>query len=89
MAMISVSGNDRMICCTCGRYQNWRRNHCYDDSRLRLFSIIGKEWFEILIQIYALFLYGGINLFDKDSNVLAQDPNIVRGKDNSQYDFFF
>ena len=64
----------------CVRYQNWQRNHCYDDSKLRLFSIIGKEWFEILIQIYGLFLYGGVDLFDANSNVLAQHPNVVRGK---------
>ena len=58
----------------------WVVNNYYTDSKYRLFGIIGREWLEILIQTYGLFYYGGINLFNKESNVPAQDPIVVRGK---------
>ena len=41
-------------------------------------GIIIREWCEILIQLYALLLYGGINVFDLESNVLSQEVNIVK-----------
>ena len=49
----------------------------YVDSKWRMLSIIGKEWFEIIIQIYALLLYGGINVVDLESNILSQSPDII------------
>ena len=49
----------------------------YVDSKWRMLSIMAKEWFEILIQIYALLLYGGINVFDSKLNVLSQSPDII------------
>ena len=50
----------------------------YVDSKLRIFSIIVREWIEILIQMYALFLYGGISLLFPSSNVLSQEPQIIQ-----------
>ena len=49
----------------------------YVDSKWRMLSIIFKEWFEIGIQIYALLLYGGVNIFDLKSNVLSQTPYVI------------
>ena len=49
----------------------------YVDSKWRMLSIIFREWFEIAIQIYALLLYGGINIFDIESNVLSQTSDII------------
>ena len=49
----------------------------YVDSKWRMLSIIIREWFEIAIQIYALLMYGGINVFDIESNVLSQSPYII------------
>ena len=49
----------------------------YVDSKWRMLSIIVREWFEIGIQIYALLLYGGVNVFNLDSNILSQKPRII------------
>ena len=49
----------------------------YVDSKWRMFSIIGREWVEIAVQIYALLLYGGINIVDLESNVLSQTADII------------
>lgn len=49
----------------------------YVDSKWRMLSIIGREWIEIAIQFYALLLYGGINLFNPNSNVLSQEPFVI------------
>ena len=63
------------------KYQQWilwYRKYYYQDSKWRLFTIMGKEWLEILVQTYVLFLFGGINIFNLESNVLAQDSSVVR-----------
>ena len=76
------------ICCLISCYINGMRSctRCYFeyinplyyvDSKLRLLSLIFREWIEITIQFYALMLYGGVNLFDSNSNVLSQSPNVV------------
>ena len=50
----------------------------YVDSKLRMLSIIAREWLEITTQIYALLLYGGINVFALESNVLSQKAYIIQ-----------
>ena len=42
-----------------------------------MLSIILREWFEIIAQIYALLLYGGVNVLALESNVLSQKPYII------------
>ena len=49
----------------------------YIDSKLKMLSIIIREWIEISIQIYALLLYGGIDVFSSNSNVLSQRANVI------------
>ena len=63
------------VCKKC--YFEYIRPIYYVDSKWKMLSIIAREWFEILIQIYALLLYGGINIFDLKSNVLSQSPDII------------
>ena len=50
----------------------------YVDSKWRMITIIIREWIEILIQFYALLLYGGIHLLDPTANVLSQEPQIIQ-----------
>ena len=49
----------------------------YVDSKLRMLSLIFREWFEIGVQFHALLLYGGINIFDTSENVLSQEPHVI------------
>ena len=49
----------------------------YVDSKWRMLSIILREWLEITAQIYALLLYGGVNVFALESNVLSQKAHII------------
>ena len=42
-------------------------------------SVIFKEYFEIINQIYALLLYGGLNVFYMNQNILSQESLVVRG----------
>ena len=61
-------------------YFDYVMPYYYVDSKWRLFSIIFREFIEIFIQFYALLLYGGINLFDFNSNskkLLTQHPDTV------------
>ena len=50
----------------------------YVDSKWKILNIIFREWFEILVQFYALLLYGGINIFSPNSNVLSQEPYVIQ-----------
>ena len=58
-------------------YQKHVEPFYYVDSKWRMLSIIAREWFEVGIQVYALLLYGGINVFDLEANVLSQEPHII------------
>ena len=49
----------------------------YVDSKFQILSIIVREWIEILIQIYALLLYGGVDVFSTNSNILSQEAHII------------
>ena len=51
--------------------------HYYVDSKWRLFTLIYKEWFEILVQLYGLMLYGGIDWLHPNSNVLSQESYVI------------
>ena len=84
---LSVVNSKRLCCCVnwiyikwIEKYEIWKINYFYYDSKWRLFWLMGKEWMEIFIQIYGLFLYGGIDLFDKETNILGQNVAAVRGK---------
>ena len=56
-----------------------KKKYLYIDSKWHLFKEAGKEIMELFIQIYALMLYGGLNIFDLNQNILAQESYIVRG----------
>ena len=60
-------------------YTHFISDYVYFDSKYWLIGIILREFFEIIIQFYALLLYGGVNLFDKNENVLSQEGHIVEG----------
>ena len=60
-------------------YTQFISDYVYFDSKYWLFGIILGEFFEIIIQFYALLLYGGMDLFDKNENVLSQEGYIVEG----------
>ena len=63
--------------CTKKRYFKYIYPWYYIDSKWRILSVIIREFIEIFIQFYALLLYGGINLFNINSNVLSQEPYII------------
>ena len=50
----------------------------YNDSKLHLINTMVREIIEICIQTYALLLYGGLDIFDPNRNVLAQRPLIIQ-----------
>ena len=60
-------------------YIRFMSNNCYIESRNWILGIIVREFIEILIQVYALLLYGGTNLLNLNENVLAQEGHIVEG----------
>ena len=60
----------------CRRFMS---DNFYFDSKYWLFGIVVREFFEIIIQFYALLLYGGMDLFDSNENVLSQEGYIVEG----------
>ena len=63
-------------------YLKWYFAHIfpyyYTDSKYRLLIMIFREWIEILIQFYALLLYGGYHLLYSSMNVLSQEPNTIQ-----------
>ena len=59
---------------------DYYKQHYYPDSMLQLTGMWIKEMIEIMIQSYALFLYGGLNVFIPKQNILAQESYVVRGK---------
>ena len=61
-------------------YYQYIKPYYYVDSKWYLFGIAMKEMIEILIQFHALLLYGGINIFNTNENILAQEAYVVRGK---------
>ena len=69
-----VCFSNRINFCT-----HFMSNYFYFDSKYWLFGIILREFCEIMIQFYALLLYGGMNLFDTNENVLSQKGYIVEG----------
>ena len=68
-------------------YTQFMSDNFYFDSKYWLFGIIIREFFEIIIQFYALLLYGGMNLFDLNENVLSQEGYIVEGMNLFPQDF--
>ena len=40
--------------------------------------MIGTEMIEFLVQCYLLLVYGGYNIFDPDSIILAAEPDALR-----------
>ena len=74
----SVAGAVKWVISKYQQWAVWYRKYYYHDSKWRLFTIMGKEWIEILVQTYGLLLFGGIDIFDSESNVLAQDSSVVR-----------
>ena len=60
-----------------GFYEQYIVPIYYVDSKWRLLSLICREWFEIIVQFYALLLYGGINLISLDSKELSQTPEVI------------
>ena len=82
-----------LLCCCCislwkwyifcmRKYMKWYFRYIlpvyYIGSKWRILSVIAREWFEIGIQIYALLLFGGINIFNLNSIVLSQTPAIIK-----------
>lgn len=69
----------RLISCNC--MTKWYFGLVYPlyyvDSKWRTLSLIFREWIEIFIQLYALMLFGGINVLSPDSNVLSQKPDVI------------
>ena len=58
---------------------DYYKRYYYPDSMVALSVMWFKELIEILIQCYALLLYGGLNVFMPTQNILAQEPYVVRG----------
>ena len=61
-------------------YYKYLKPYHYIDGKWRLITMYLRELIEIAIQIYALLLYGGVNLFDRQQNILAQESYVLRGK---------
>ena len=51
----------------------------YVDSFLHLFVLALRELIEIMVQFYGLLLYGGLNIFNTQQNILAQESRVLRG----------
>ena len=69
-------------CCKCMStkydwYNDFYESHFYFDSKFKIFSLLIGEMLEMLLQLYALFMYVGITIFNTKEIVLSQHYDVV------------
>ena len=75
--VVSSTNNEPTIKMAMIMNNNFHATHFYFDSKWKVLSIASGEFIEMLVQLYGLSLFGGVDLLNSD--------NVQSGEELSKY----